>query len=73
MAHAEMCPVCRGTGTRKDNNIQTYTSAPIVPLTCNGCHGSGWVTVNDGYYLTTFNRTPHHQLRLRKGSSTINL
>ena len=31
MSHAELCPVCNGTGV----------------LPCRGCNGLGWVTVHD--------------------------
>ncbi len=37
MAHAEICPVCKGTGRKLDQGV------------CHGCGGSGWVTVGTEY------------------------
>lgn len=34
MAHAEICPVCRGEGM-------------IKMARCHGCMGTGWITVQD--------------------------
>lgn len=39
--HAELCPVCRGSG--KGTPGWTLTNSPNPP--CHGCHGLGWVTV----------------------------
>ncbi len=48
MSHAEVCPVCKGTGK--------YIEA--IPV-CHGCEGKGWITVRDEgkengipYYVT---------------------
>jgi hypothetical protein len=41
MSHAEVCPVCKGTG-----NIHTSdTATGAGPVKCHGCFGLGWVTV----------------------------
>lgn len=53
MAHAEVCPVCKGSG-----KIVTYeepgktTTGGGMSQTCHGCMGTGWVTVQDPpYYI----------------------
>lgn len=40
MAHAEICPVCGGTGeyTREGDNVSSK---------CHGCDGDGWIQVCD--------------------------
>jgi DnaJ-class molecular chaperone len=44
MAHAEVCPICKGKGTiEKGGN----TTDAKFPVTCHGCGGTGWITVND--------------------------
>lgn len=40
MAHAEICPICKGTGKKKKDIM-------ITEEICNGCSGKGWVTVQD--------------------------
>ena len=42
MAHAEMCPVCEGSGTVGVGTLNEVR-------TCNGCGGSGWITVQDPF------------------------
>jgi hypothetical protein len=48
MSHAEICPVCGGTGKVRKKIEQagpaTTTDAPLE-VTCNGCHGRGWIEV----------------------------
>jgi len=49
MSHAQICPVCDGTGKTRNpdyNPNLTYPGEEIV--TCHGCGGAGWVTVRDG-------------------------
>jgi hypothetical protein len=36
MSHAELCPVCKGSGKHQ-----------VVDQACHGCDGKGWVTVQD--------------------------
>jgi len=45
MAHAELCPVCKGAGKLPQENGETSS----IPLwrTCHGCGGMGWVPVPD--------------------------
>ena len=46
MAHAETCPVCKGSGLvypEKGRKIDDVT----VAQTCHGCNGKGWVEVGD--------------------------
>ncbi len=40
MVHAEICPVCKGTG-----KIRKKTGYPEPTKTCHGCGGKGWVEV----------------------------
>ena len=42
--HAEMCPVCGGSGKLSMNNTSTF---PYYEA-CHGCGGLGWVSVKDG-------------------------
>ena len=44
-AHAEICPVCRGTGNVTPT--ESDTTAVPQPRTCHGCNGAGWVAVWD--------------------------
>ena len=43
--HAELCPVCKGTG--KVTNQNTYTQSTTIKYEnkCHGCNGLGWVIV----------------------------
>jgi len=45
MTHAEVCPVCSGTGKLEIRD--PYGRTATVPLyqTCHGCSGKGWVVV----------------------------
>ena len=47
--HAEVCPVCKGTGKYKDYTNCNYSATIYVEKTCHGCAGKGWVTVIDDY------------------------
>ena len=51
MNHAEKCPVCGGSGKILNNSPPYYkdSATSIEPpfTACNGCGGSGWVTVQD--------------------------
>lgn len=46
MSHAEICPICRGKGTNRDDNASTPYTYP-----CHGCGGRGWITVIDPLYV----------------------
>jgi len=58
VAHAEKCPICGGTG----NADRTWATDSMIRIeTCNGCFGTGWVTVQDTpTYITIYatNKTP---------------
>lgn len=43
-SHAEVCPVCSGTGKKIQTSLTTTSAAPIFD-NCHGCSGYGWVTV----------------------------
>jgi len=43
MAHVEICPICRGKGTVPNPDPKVWGEQ----ITCHGCGGCGWVTVND--------------------------
>ncbi len=47
MSHAEICPVCHGSGKIPPHDDGQTTAVPL-PVTCHGCGGSGWVTIEDG-------------------------
>ena len=47
--HAEICPVCKGSGKYKDYTDCNYTATVYVERTCHGCSGTGWVSVIDDY------------------------
>ena len=44
MSHAEICPVCNGSG--KVMPPDKNTTAVTQPVTCHGCGGTGWVKVD---------------------------
>jgi len=48
MAHAEVCPICQGTGS-VENIVSDNTTMPdgIGGRPCHGCGGAGWVSVQD--------------------------
>lgn len=41
-SHGERCPVCEGTG-----KIIIHELHVNERLECNGCSGSGWITIDD--------------------------
>lgn len=41
MTHAEICPVCNGTGRYRE--VWNYTSVVYTERQCHGCNGKGWV------------------------------
>lgn len=45
MAHAELCPICNGTGKKKTDSTEGSTYQPAGEETCHGCFGLGWVVV----------------------------
>ena len=64
MSHAEICPVCKGTGKVPDPNKYNSTALKdLVP--CHGCNGLGWVTVweyTTTPYMPTAEEPPHYVL-----------
>lgn len=44
MTHAEICPVCRGSGQLNPLGQNGSTAAP-QSQDCHGCDGKGWVEV----------------------------
>ncbi len=44
MAHAEVCPVCWGTGKARRFGATDLTEEWV---NCHGCGGKGWVEVSD--------------------------
>jgi len=57
-AHAELCPVCGGSGKYTEVVLNSDTTAQPQPKTCHGCFGLGWVVVNDETITVTFSATP---------------
>ena len=49
MAHAEICPVCKGTGKYQENPFPPNSSTATMKQLCHGCGGRGWVTVGTEY------------------------
>ncbi len=52
MAHAEICPVCKGSGqTRVTQVVLTPDTVgsreQLVWGRCHGCDGRGWIEVSD--------------------------
>ena len=48
MAHAEICPVCRGRGTVRDDPPKTNRTGVTDPEhRCHSCNGKGRITVQD--------------------------
>ena len=45
MSKAQTCPICLGKGKLIDEKY--YSSTGKIDKTCHGCHGRGWVEVND--------------------------
>ena len=44
MDHAEICPVCKGSGKYKQYGERLSTIS-YYETTCNGCNGKGWVII----------------------------
>ena len=45
--HAELCPVCKGSGKYKDYSYSNYSANIYIEKVCHGCGGIGWVSVID--------------------------
>lgn len=46
--HAELCPICKGTGIYKPSKEEIKSGEPHRGSgTCHGCRGTGWVSVAD--------------------------
>ena len=47
--HAEICPVCKGSGkyTKYYNMGSSSSGSVYSESTCHGCKGTGWVIVPD--------------------------
>lgn len=44
-AHAEICPVCGGSGCLPTTNDYSSSAKDTPHKTCHGCGGCGWITV----------------------------
>lgn len=53
--HAEICPVCKGSGKYKEYLDYVTTTQAYTEKICHGCHGNGWVEVTDDYSVDTDN------------------
>jgi hypothetical protein len=50
MSHAEICPICHGTGKLSAKVEEWVTTGGNVGYkTCHGCGGKGWIEVADSY------------------------
>lgn len=56
MSHAEVCPVCKGSG--KVFSSSSNTTATSIQETCHGCDGDGWIIVDDND-STSYVDCPH--------------
>lgn len=45
--HAEICPICKGTGKYKDYSNSNYGTNIYMQTICHGCKGKGWITIED--------------------------
>lgn len=45
-SHAEVCPVCKGTGKYRQYG-EGLTSYTYFETVCHGCHGKGWVIITE--------------------------
>lgn len=45
MPHAELCPVCKGSG--RLDLFGVSANVPPTTVQCHGCTGLGWVAVPD--------------------------
>lgn len=47
MYHAEVCPVCNGSGKYKEYSYfrEQTTSQNYIEKVCHGCQGKGWISV----------------------------
>jgi len=60
--HAELCPVCKGSGKYRSSMDCNHTSITYTECTCHGCGGTGWITITDDTtpeypYPNPFNNT----------------
>lgn len=46
MAHAELCPICKGSGYLTTDYTPT-TAGMTTAKPCHGCNGKGWIEVQD--------------------------
>jgi len=46
MAHAEICPICKGEGKLQLGTLPSTTYTVNTKI-CHGCGGKGWVEVED--------------------------
>uniref|UniRef100_A0A6M3K604 Putative chaperone n=1 Tax=viral metagenome TaxID=1070528 RepID=A0A6M3K604_9ZZZZ len=46
MTHAEICPVCKGTGEKVVKESTSYGTCTFETK-CNGCGGKGWIAIED--------------------------
>ena len=53
MSHAEVCPVCKGTGQVSqgfyNGTVGQWTTSPNATEPCRSCNGTGIVVVKDDY------------------------
>jgi len=59
MAHAEVCPVCNGRGTVKEERIT------VAEKQCYGCGGKGWVNVEEHSYYPYYPYYPYYYPNFR--------
>jgi len=69
MAHAELCPVCKGKGQLPFEE----TSSVNMMRPCHGCGGGGWVEVKDQLEEIQINAGNCHPYRLWYYDSEGNL
>ena len=64
MSHAEVCPICGGKGTVKEDTNPYSTACPTERI-CHGCGGRGWILIPDGDKTETLSTVYSFQIQMQ--------